>query len=296
MSYGGNRRDGFPAGKVGGAGIVVAIPVYRAELSENEAFSFRRNTAVLGGKYPIVLFAPEGMDLAVYRGIFPEFEVESFPARFFRSIGDYSRLLLSEEFYERFSRFEWLLICQLDALALSDELEVWCSTPYDFIGAPIPARWEFYMDGSASDTVCNGGFSLRRISAFQKVLRAGDAPMYTRDSLKYFFRRHCRRGNFLRALIPLARLIGIANRRGSCLERLRRDGIFEDMVFRALSQPGLEPRLAVPPLNEAARFALDGGFLWKYHELSGRTTPVAVHAWHQPEGMEFLRSIRRLES
>ena len=85
--------------------VVVTIPLYRETLSADEEKSFRRSCAVFGCKYPVVAFAPENMDLSVYTAIFPELQVERFPAHFFRSIGDYSRLLLSEEFYERFSDF-----------------------------------------------------------------------------------------------------------------------------------------------------------------------------------------------
>ena len=266
----------------------MTIPVYRAELSENEEKSFRHNTAVLGRGYPVVLFAPEGLDLSLYRSIYPDFQVEYFPAHFFRSIEDYSRLLLSEEFYERFRQYEWLLICQLDAWVLKDELAQWCAMPYDFWGAPIPARWEFYMDGKIRDVVGNGGFSLRRISAFLEVLRAGDSPMYTRKMLLHYVVQHCCSGNFLRALIPLIRLTGLFNRRGSCLDILRRQGCCEDMVFCVLSSPELEPHLKFPSLQEAAAFALDGNFLWKYFDLSGRRIPFGLHAWHKAEGMAFL--------
>ena len=171
--------------------VVVTIPVYREFLSADEEKSFRRSCAVFGQKYDVVAFAPENMDLSVYTSIFPELQVERFPAHFFRSIGDYSRLLLSEEFYERFSSFEWLLICQLDVWVFKDELEYWCGRDIDFWGAPIIADWDPSVNESQTpDIVGNGGFSLRRISAILKVLRADDAPMYTREMLWNFIRNH----------------------------------------------------------------------------------------------------------
>ena len=284
-SAGGTGLDVSPS-------VVVTIPVYRAEMSQNEEASFRRNTSVLGKRHPVVLFAPRGLDLTRYRKIFPGFQVEFFPDRFFGSIEDYSRLLLSEEFYERFSAYEWLLICQLDAWVLKDELARWCATSCDFWGAPISARWEFYMDGRIRDIVGNGGFSLRRISAFLKVLRAERGPMYTRKALGHHIVRHFRNGDFLRALVPILRMAGIGNGRRLCLDILRRQGCCEDMVFRALSSPELEPHLNFPSVREAADFALDGNFLRQFFEISGRRIPCGLHAWHQPEGMAFLRSLR----
>ena len=67
------------------AAAVVTVPVYRAELSESEAASFKQTALVLGGKHPLVLFAPEGIDLTRYREIYPDFTVEYFPGDFFRS-------------------------------------------------------------------------------------------------------------------------------------------------------------------------------------------------------------------
>ena len=266
--------------------VIVAIPLYRETMSENEELSFRRNTAVLGKNHPVAAFAPEGMDLSLYTGIFPQLIVERFPAHFFRSVKDYSRLLLSEEFYERFSSYEWLLVCQLDVWVFRDELLDWCRKEYDFIGAPIPATWEPDWDGTLSDIVGNGGFSLRRISTCLSVLRDGGKPMYSRHSLKQFIMRHLRNGHVFRAFVPLLRLMGIGNSRRRCLDILRKQGACEDMVFRALAAEGW---LRVPELAVAARFALDGEFLWRYFDHCGGKPPFGLHAWHRKEGQEFMK-------
>ena len=120
--------------------------------------------------------------------------------------------------------------------------------------------------------------------------------MYTRKALAHHIVRHFRNGNFLRVLVPILRMAGIGNDRRACLDILRRQGCCEDMVFRALSSPELEPHLKFPSVREAADFALDGNFLWQFFELSGRRIPFALHAWHQPEGMAFLRSLWENES
>lgn len=272
--------------------VVVTIPVYRAVLSEDEEKSFRRSCAVFGQKYDVVAFAPENMDLSVYTSIFPELQVERFPAHFFRSIGDYSRLLLSEEFYERFSSFEWLLICQLDVWVFKDELEYWCGRDIDFWGAPIIADWDPSVNESQTpDIVGNGGFSLRRISAILKVLRADDVPMYTREMLWNFIRNHSKQMAYHKFLFPLLRMLGIGNRRKQCLEILRSQGACEDMVFRVMTEPSNPPFLTLPSIEEAAHFALDGVNVWRYFNKT-QHVPFALHAWHRPEGMEFMQLVR----
>ena len=278
---GSGAGEGFPGEKR----VIAVIPLYRETMSENEERSFRRNTAVLGKNHPVAAFAPEGMDLSLYTGIFPQLIVERFSAHFFRSVKDYSRLLLSEEFYERFSAYEWLLVCQLDAWVFRDGLLDWCRDEYDYIGAPIPATWEPDREGKFPVIVGNGGFSLRRISAFLKVLREGDAPMFSRQRLRKHASFHLRRGHLLRTVVPLLRLMGIGNSRRRCLEILRRQGACEDVVFIEIAAAG---GLRVPDAAEAARFALDGECLNLFWKPGKSEVPVGLHAWHREQGRKFL--------
>lgn len=268
--------------------VIVAIPLYRETMSENEELSFRRAVSVLGKNHPVAAFAPEGMDLSLYTGIFPQLLVERFPAHFFHSVKDYSRLLLSEAFYERFASYEWLLICQLDVWVFRDDLSDWCRGDYDFIGAPIPATWERERDGKVPIIVGNGGFSLRRVSAFLRVLREGDAPMFSRKRLRRYVSIHLRGGHFLRAFVPLLRLMGIGNSRRRCLNILREQGACEDMAFTAIAEAG---GLRVPSAAEAVRFALDGEYLDLFREPGRSEAPVGLHAWHREQGRQFLKQL-----
>ena len=271
--------------------VVVVIPLYRENLSETEEKSFRRSCAVFDGKYPVVAFAPEKMDLSTYTKIFPNLEVEFFPAEYFRSIGDYSRLLLSEEFYERFSMFQWLLICQLDVWVFRDELDYWCSREIDYLGAPIPACWDPGIPKNLDRYIVgNGGYSLRRISSILKVLRAGDSMMYTRGMLWRFFLSHLRSGHLIKGLVPLIRMLGVGNKRKDCLRILRKQGACEDMVFRTIAASGIEPSLMLPSVEEAARFAWDGESAWHFFCQSSNI-PMALHAWHRIKEDELIKQL-----
>ena len=268
---------------------IVVVPAYRVEMSAAEEASFRRTVSVFSEKHQVSVIAPEEMALDNYTSIYPQLVVERFPADFFRSIGDYSRLLLSEEFYQRFAAYEWMLICQLDVWVFRDELNYWCQQNFDYIGAPIPSCWDPCRDDENLDLVGNGGFSLRRISAFLRVLQAGDVPMYSREMLWSFCRQHWRKKSF-GLIVPLLRLAGIGNKRRDCLELLRRQGACEDMVFRMIEHSGYLPNFVFPEIRKAAEFALDGSCLRKYFDLTDRKIPFALHAWKKAEG-EFLMKL-----
>ena len=114
--------------------IAVVIPVYREELTDLEKISLTQCRKVLG-RYPLIFVAPEGKNFSYFAA---GDAVANFPAEYFRSTQTYSRLLMSPQFYETFSDFDYMLIYQLDAFVFYDALEEFCSLGYDYIGAPWP--------------------------------------------------------------------------------------------------------------------------------------------------------------
>nr|WP_293841104.1 DUF5672 family protein [uncultured Arsenicibacter sp.] len=187
--------------KTGKQTVCIVIPVYKTVLTPHESISLTQCFKVLG-HFPIKLVHPESLDLTVYRTAFPTLESVPFPDSYFTGIQAYNRLMLSAGFYQAFTGFEYMLIYQLDAFIFKDELLHWCSQGFDYIGAPWLRDRDFH---SASDEfifnlkkriailfdlkkedgvtpreitslngVGNGGFSLRRISAFLACLRIFD--------------------------------------------------------------------------------------------------------------------------
>lgn len=164
--------------------MVVGLPVYKPTLTILERVSVEQCLAVLH-KHPIVVIAPEGLDLPSPLDRLPS---ERFDRAFFTSIASYSSLLLSLEFYQRFLAYRYLLLHQLDAFVFRDELLFWCARGYDYIGAPwigetFPNEPEtrqglpfwirsrlFRFLPSLDHTVGNGGFSLRRVGTMYRAL------------------------------------------------------------------------------------------------------------------------------
>lgn len=165
----------------------VVVPIYKTELSPFEEVSLKRCFEVFCNR-PVTIIAPRSLELnkiEFLSGI-PLNEIR-FDDEYFTSTATYNRLMLLPEFYDRFSDFDFILIYQLDAFAFADELATWCNAGYDYIGAPwirdvideykmagiLPfwVRWKRKIYRSKKCTVGNGGFSLRRVETFRKVLR-----------------------------------------------------------------------------------------------------------------------------
>lgn len=144
--------------------VAIVVPVYKASLGEQEKISLRQLRRVLG-HYPICFAAPKSL-VSDYDGLGDGIRWEYWASECFASVNAYSRLLMSREFYERFSEFEYILIYQLDGFIFSDRLKEFCNMGYDYIGAPIPrSLWP-----GMPHYVGNGGVSLRRVQSMLKLL------------------------------------------------------------------------------------------------------------------------------
>ena len=162
--------------------VKIVIPVYSENLSENDWLSLEHNTEVLG-RYPIVLLLPRSLQLEAVARRFPavyNYEIIRVSDGYLGKAGilGYNRMMLSAEFYELFTDYEYILICQTDAWIFCDELEYWCSRGYDYIGGtwwrtgvwswPV-IRHFFPRNRRLYGKVGNGGLSLRRVEAFRRA-------------------------------------------------------------------------------------------------------------------------------
>ena len=141
--------------------VVIVVPVYKQVLSNLERISLQQLNKILRN-YPKVFVAPESLEFD-YGMLSEGYRIERFPNEYFTGISAYSQLMLSEHFYRRFEKYEYMLLYQLDAFVFSDRLSEFCAMGFDYIGAPV---YRFTPHWHAIHcSVGNGGFSLRNIQS-----------------------------------------------------------------------------------------------------------------------------------
>jgi len=244
--------------------LVVVIPIYKEGLTESEIISLKRVIKVLSNR-DFSIVCPENLAVTNYLNYFVQAGVKVLVQRFddnyFNSIEGYNRLMLSVEFYSRFTLWTYLIIYQLDSFIFKDDLEKWIEADYDYIGAPWPNHeraLNFYksliysrykligllkktIDFNKGERVFvgNGGLSFRKVSKFKMISKI----------LHLFFRRH---------------LAG----------QINEDYIWSILVTKYFAS------FRVPPATIASKFALEES-VEPIDLGSIESLPVACHAWEK---------------
>ncbi len=222
----------------------IAIPIYKTSLNADEIFSVKKSLFNLQG-HDAYWVAPESLDLSYYDDMFGQLQVERFADDYFKSIVGYNRLLVSTMFYERFIDYEFMLICQPDAVVLKPELHLWLERPYDYIGAPWPNGYSLSIniksipiEGGVKCTafVGNGGLSLRRNKACIDLIRE-----FPDVSIEWHTQGHA-----------------------------------EDLFFAFLGT--LSSNFLIPNIKVAANFSHDIDPL-HLQKITNQEIPFGVHAW-----------------
>ena len=214
--------------------IAVVVPAHSLELDADARQSLRHLDAYAGA-YDCFAILPEGLG-----GTIAELPARRFNARAFRSTNHYNRLLVSDEFYESFAEYDYVLVHQLDCLLFADRLREWCDRGYDYVGAP----WTRHTpEGQPYFTgVGNGGLSLRRVESCRRVLAAGKRSALTKVR-----------------------------------DALRNPWPYEDK-FWSLEAPRLDPSFRIPTPEVAVSFSFETEPRFCY-EANGRRLPFGCHRW-----------------
>lgn len=260
----------------------VVIPIYRLPLRPEEEISLFQLEKHLGD-YPRVIFGPSSLgsaNLSKYGS-----SVSIWPDHHFSSVEAYSRLLMNEEFYQEFTAWSHILIYQLDCLVFRDELMEWSKKPWDYYGAP----WFKNFRGENRDgglwAVGNGGLSLRRISAFLKVLQYPASEGIYRSP--YLNPHHgllpdevdtleSKRGSLFFLLPPWERW-RMTQPEWTVGQEVQRYMYNED-AFWSFEALKFVPEFRVAPVEEAFQFAFEMNPSWCY-EKNGGNLPFGCHAW-----------------
>ena len=160
--------------------LIFVTPLYKA-LDDNERTSIRQALTVLQGR-TVEYCHPHQLDIAEAQAFIASFDHTNSIAfravddRHLQSIAAYSRWLLHPNFYRHYNAYEFLCILQTDVYLFKDDFDNWTNEPWDYIGAPWFEDW----GEGKSDRIIgagNGGFSLRRVSQFIRLLESNE-PRY----------------------------------------------------------------------------------------------------------------------
>jgi hypothetical protein len=248
--------------------VAVIIPIYKSTPDKQDVAAITQCQKILGS-YPVVFVCAEDFATDAYLSLIPGASIERFKKHYFENVNGYNKLMLSLEFYQRFSKYEYILIYQTDAWVFRDELKVWCSKGYDYIGAPVH---KFRLDNFTPEieiATLNGGFSIRKTASCIRLLK----------SFHFIYKF----GDILNAnqkqagsIVGFFKAVSFYLRGNNTYHHLNKYDRNEDYFF-ALIAPAKDSRFKVAPPEESAYFSFD-----KMPELSFEMTnhklPFGAHA------------------
>jgi hypothetical protein len=253
--------------------VAIAVPLSnRTELTPDEEISFKHLVTFLG-KYDKYLVIPRNLKVH-YDG----FGIKRFSDKFFGSGKANGELMLSPSYYKTFSEYKYVLIYQLDALVFSDQLTEWCEKDLDYIGAPwLPCQDTPYVK---VPKVGNGGFSLRKVESFLKVL---ESPRYTVDPNEYW-NAFCLKNpkyvqfvNLPRKYLKRLHLFNSAKREAMQWQQIK-SRIRNEDHFWSDKAAKYYPDFKIASVEEGLRFSFEVAPR-KCFELTNHTLPFGCHAW-----------------
>lgn len=185
--------------------VAIVTPIWKPTLDARER-DFVAITQRTNPQIDKIFCAPTGLDVTDYQKHFPEWQCEFFDPRHFQSVKHYSVWLTEPDFYRRFERYEFICVCQADAVLVKDIASInvididylgapweppvrvlragsriYVSSPFDVHPAPLPVR----MFGRKVQ-VGNGGLSVRRVSSLVHVTEQISTrfPLSIRESVQ----------------------------------------------------------------------------------------------------------------
>lgn len=256
--------------------VVVVIPVHSPDPSPGELVSFSQCFSILN-KYPIVVVAPDKMNLEKYKEAVADFKTITIPQVWLSGLLAYNKLKVSAFFYELFNQYQYLLTYELDAYVFTDELQYWCNKGYDYIGAP----WFEGLASPVSDTIIgvgNSGFSLRNV---QSCLRLLKRVRYLKAARAFWFKSR------LQALIRFSKILSglkkyLHIQSMTELEQLFFDNELNEDFYWTRSVEKAFDDYRVAPIDDACKFSFDVNPSFLFKRNDGRL-PFGCHAWERYE-------------
>lgn len=262
--------------------VAIVVPLSnRKEFTPEEEISLSHLIHFLG-KYDKYFMAPEGLQID-YSG----FGIKYFDKRFFGSAAANNRLWLSPhaEFYKSFIDYKYILIYHLDSLVFSDQLTQWCGLDFDSIASPwIKHKDAPYAGKQQEGKVGNGGFSLRKVESFLKVI---NSSRYSIEPAKYWEMHYASKPKLEQYLNLPKKILKYLKIFNNVKWEMSRYRLNED-YFWASRATYYYPEFKIAPLEIALRFAFEcvPRYCFKKNNYN---LPFGCHAWHKYD-REFWES------
>jgi hypothetical protein len=263
--------------------VVITLSHDRTTYTPDEDLSFRHVRHHLG-RYDKYVLMPASHQ-AIYPGLIPK----RFPDKCFRSARAHESLLLSEQFYRAFLDYEFILTYNLDALVFSDRLAEWCRAGYDYIGAP----WLISPDTPhiTEQKVGSGGFSLRRVRSFLRVLASRRHFVEPEEHWRQYAARTGRVTRVLntprRYLKRLVHFNGVRSHVRSAVH----GNVHEDR-FWAEYATHYDPDFRIAPVDVALGFAFEAEPRACFERIGGQM-PFGAHRWQKFDPAFYTPSLLR---
>ena len=247
----------------------------RPTLTEDEKLSVRHLDHYLG-KHDRYLVGPPDSPIRL-----EGFRIKSLPSKFFGSVIAINHLMYTPLFFKAFEDYRYIFIYHLDSLVLSDQMEKWCKTGLDYIGAPWIPTPDFPWVTKAR--VGNTGFGMMKVESALKVLY----NRYQREPNTYWLDMFTRNSRRVRPIVQLLRKLQPYFPRSKIVIGLVTEwdkmqdpasyGRHSDLFWsdRAVSYL---PEYKVASLEQGLEFAFEGAPR-KCFEMNGGKMPFGCHAW-----------------
>lgn len=246
--------------------VAVVIPIYKKlcshsrdekALLEQAKNVFKNRNLFLVGPYSLEtnLKADERFDFILFKN------------KFFKDKFTYSKLLCNQKFYQSFTDYDYIQVVQTDCWLFADQLDDYTPRGFDYIGAPWmkngfegkpePELWK----------VGNGGFSLRKVSAFLSVInqiqetKKGTAPVFQ---------------NFSKGIIGSIKNKGIRNNLKHYIKNPPGEDIFWSIYVPMVFS---ENEFQVADTETAAHYSFETLPQYLYEKVTDKNLPMGCHNW-----------------
>ncbi len=258
--------------------VVIVVPLStRSYLLADEVVSLR-HLCHFCGAYDKFLIVPPNFKLKIN-----SFYLKVFSFKFFGSVTAHNRLLSSPRFYKFFSDYKYIFFYHLDSLVLSDKLEKWCKSGWDYIGAPFVPCYDTPWVKNAH--VGNGGFALLNIENALKVIFL----KYKHTPVTYWFDLYNRNGIifnywlikikwlnvFLPRLLIINRLFEEWQKSENCMS-----GVQNNDMFWSFMACDFLTCFKVATLKDGLDFAFEADPR-RCLDLNEGRIPFGCHAWNR---------------